>query len=44
MSKDSTAGIANFLDPGSPLWSIREHMYTVTYITPIRMWLVAPTA
>jgi hypothetical protein len=33
MSNDSTAGIGNFLDPRSALWLIREHMYTVTYIT-----------
>jgi hypothetical protein len=44
MSNDSTAGITNFLDPESPLWSIREHMCTVTYVIPIRIRLVAPTA
>jgi hypothetical protein len=33
MSNDSTAGIDNYLHPRQPLWPIREHVYTVTYVT-----------
>ena len=33
MSSDSTAGIGNYLDPWQPLWPMREHVCTVTYVT-----------